>query len=77
MHKGSLRQYNVRTGELISDYDNECVYTKSNYATVPYVAQLEDSRNLLFTVVQEKYLQVSDIRQKQSCYINVIDLKRG
>ncbi len=51
MYKGSLRQYNVRTGELISDYDNERVYTKSSNAAVPYVAQLEDSRNLLFTVV--------------------------
>lgn len=51
MYKGNLRQYNVRTGELISDYGNERVYTKSTYAAVPYVAQLEDSRNLLFTVV--------------------------
>lgn len=42
MQKGKLRQYNVRTGELISDYENERVYSKSNDSVVPYVAQLED-----------------------------------
>ena len=38
MYKGNLKQYNINTGELVSDFEDEQIYHRNLHPQVPYVA---------------------------------------
>lgn len=48
----NMTLHDVKTGEQISDFDNEKTYTLNLGSHQRYVATLSDSRKLLFTLVE-------------------------
>lgn len=49
---GNMTLHDVRTGNQISNFENEKTYTLNLGANLRYVATLSDSRKLLFTLVE-------------------------
>lgn len=55
-----MRQYNVRTGQLLSNFNLEELYVPTLEKIYPYVAQLEEDRKLIFSVVSRKETKKAD-----------------